>query len=123
MKTELSRDEKMRLFAMYYGQRVLKFSKTAPATQLMIPEFMSRITDECVLVLRPLSDMTEDELQECGNMIYDFSNDPELNNFKWKDFEIGLAPEQFVYLLSKGFDLFGLIPSGLAIDNTKNKGV
>lgn len=30
-------------------------------------------------ILRPLSDMTEEEMQECGNMIYDFSDDPELN--------------------------------------------
>ena len=29
------------------------------------------------------------------------------------------APEQFVYLLSKGFDLFGLIESGLAITSPK----
>ena len=72
-------------------------------------------------ILRPLSDMTEEELQECGNMIYDFSGDPELNDHKWQDFEIGLAPEQFHYLLSKHFDLFGLIDAGLAIDSTTIK--
>jgi hypothetical protein len=71
------------------------------------------------LDLRPLSDMTYQELQECGNMVYDFSDDPELNNHKWQDFEIGLAPEQFHWLLSKHFDLFGLIEAGLAIDKTK----
>lgn len=71
--------------------------------------------------LRPLSDMAEEELQECGNMIYDFSGDPELNAHKWQDFEIGLAPEQFHYLLSKHFDLFGLIDAGLAIDSTTLK--
>lgn len=70
-------------------------------------------------ILRPLSDMTDEELQECGNMVYDFSDDPELNNHKWQDFEIGLAPEQFHWLLSKHFDLFGLIEAGLAIDSTK----
>lgn len=70
-------------------------------------------------VLRPLSDMTEEECQKCGNMIYDFSDDPELNNHKPSDFEIGLAPEQFNWLLKKGFDLFGLIEAGLAIDSTK----
>jgi hypothetical protein len=67
------------------------------------------------LLLRRLSSMSEKELQECGNMVYDFSDDPELNNHKPQDFEI-CAPEQFHYLLSKGFDLFGLIDSGLAID-------
>lgn len=71
-------------------------------------------------ILRPLSSMTEEELQECGNMIYDFSDDPELNNHKWQDFEIS-APEQFHYLLSKHFDLFNLIPEGLAIDATTLK--
>lgn len=30
-----------------------------------------------------------------------------------------LWPTQFHYLLSEGFDLFGLIPSGQAIDNTQ----
>lgn len=70
-------------------------------------------------ILRPLSDMTEEELQECGNMIYDFSDDPELNNHKWQDFEI-CAVEQFYWLLKKHFDLFGLIESGLAVDKTLN---
>jgi hypothetical protein len=74
--------------------------------------------DDILPVLRPLSDMTYDERQECGNMIYDFSDDPELNDHQWQDFEIGLAPEQFHWLLSKNFDLFGLIESGLAIDAT-----
>jgi hypothetical protein len=69
-------------------------------------------------ILRPLNDMTHEELQKCGNMVYDFSDDPELNNHKWQDFEIGLASEQFHWLLSKHFDLFGLIEAGLAIDAT-----
>lgn len=32
------------------------------------------------------------------------------------------APETFRYLLSQGFDLFGLIEEGLAIDKTKSQG-
>lgn len=79
---------------------------------------VSPCIEDIKLILRPLSDMTEEELQECGNMIYDFSDDPELNNHQWKDFEIGSAPEQFHWLLSKHFDLFGLIDAGLAIDKT-----
>ncbi len=55
---------------------------------------------------------------ECGNMIYDFSSDPELNKWKPEDFEIGLAPEQFKWLLNNHFDIFNLIESGLAIDKT-----
>jgi hypothetical protein len=60
-------------------------------------------------ILRPLSDMTEEELLIGGPI-------PQTNTFdvvgKW-------SPDQFVYLLSKGFDLFGLIEAGLAIDKTK----
>lgn len=75
--------------------------------------------NKCKPILRPLSDMKVEEMQECGNMIYDFSNDEELNKWQPSDFEIGLAPEQFYWLLSKHFDLFGLIEAGLAIDKTK----
>jgi hypothetical protein len=69
-------------------------------------------------ILRPLSDMTEGEMEECGNMIYDFSNDEALAKWEWKYFETGLDAEQFNWLLSKHFDLFGLIEAGLAIDKT-----
>lgn len=71
-------------------------------------------------ILRPLSDMTEGELQECGNLVYDFSDDQsglDLNNHKLEDFLLTTS-EQFHWLLKKGFDLFGLIPAGLAIDKT-----
>lgn len=60
--------------------------------------------DRIKLILRPLSDMTEDE--------------------KTEEYKIGLDPgieEQFRWLLSKGFDLFGLIEAGLAIDKTTLK--
>lgn len=73
-------------------------------------------------ILRPLSDMTEGELQECGNLVYDFSDDTSglgLNEHKWEDFTLLLCVEQFHWLLSKHFDLFGLIEAGLAIDKTK----
>lgn len=69
-------------------------------------------------LLRPLSDMTHDELQECGNMVYDFSDEPELNNHKWQDFDF-ITAEQFQWLLKRHFDLFGLIDAGLALDKTK----
>lgn len=72
-------------------------------------------------ILRPLSDMTEEEMHECGNMVYDFSDEPDLNKWEPKDFEIGLAPEQFQWLLSKGFDIFNLIRDGLAINKTTLK--
>lgn len=70
-------------------------------------------------ILRPLSDMSEKEMQECGNMAYDFRDDPDLNKWEWKDFQTLLDPTQFMCLLSKGFDLFNLIEDGLAVDATK----
>jgi hypothetical protein len=39
------------------------------------------------------------------------------NITRWVRFD-ELSPSQFIYLLSKGFDLFNLIPEGLAIDST-----
>lgn len=59
-------------------------------------------------ILRPFpSDMTEDDEEETGlNKFYEYGHHT-------------LAPLEFVYLLSQGFDLFGLIKAGLAIDKTK----
>lgn len=73
-------------------------------------------------ILRPLSDMTEDELQECGNLVYDFSDDKSglgLNDHRWEDFQTLLCAEQFHWLIKRHFDLFDLITDGLAIDKTK----
>ena len=69
------------------------------------------VRDELIKpILRPLSDMTEDEK----------------NNLSWEwkvdyDFKPIFRPDQFLFLLSKNFDLFGLIESGLAIDITTLK--
>lgn len=60
-------------------------------------------------ILRPLSDMTEEEREEL--------NDIELGESSWPTVARALAP-CFAWMLSKGFDLFGLIESGLAIDKT-----
>lgn len=60
------------------------------------------------LILRPLSDMTEEErhvLSMQGMLPGEWREDIE-NALRTK------------YLLSKGFDLFNLIPEGLAIDRT-----
>lgn len=65
--------------------------------------------EDCEFAFRHLSDMTEKEAKEIG--------------IEWAEFrgeEIGsFAPKEFVSLLKKSFDLFGLIESGLAIDKTK----
>jgi hypothetical protein len=63
-------------------------------------------------ILRPLSDITE---EECNLLSWSYTNaygrkllySPEMLN-----------PEEFKQLLVWGFDLFGLIEAGLAIDKT-----
>lgn len=68
------------------------------------------LIDYFKLILRPLSSMTEEESLELEKypMAYDTMQ-------RW------WSSEQFVWLLSKGFDLFGLIEAGLAIDKTLMK--
>lgn len=85
-------------------------------------------------LLRPLSDMTEEEAREIYRM--DFGSEFEVKDWmeenpalEWIrgdnevyreeiDIFIG-SPEIWAYLLSRGFDLFGLIEAGLAKDKTK----
>lgn len=71
------------------------------------------------LILRPLSDITDEEKKRIGFDAYKVlrgSNSlPAFSESKvW-------AAEQTAFLLSKHFDLFGLIEAGLAIDATKVK--
>lgn len=71
-------------------------------------------------ILRPLSSMTEEEKQEAVKTIYnggtawDNINDAVIEFDQQCDKNILF----FHYLLSKHFDLFGLIDAGLAIDST-----
>lgn len=67
---------------------------------------------EIKLLLRPLSSMTEEEMEEFGVLI----QHRELCRMDsgWKLFKG--TPENFRWLLSKGFDLFNLIQEGHAID-------
>jgi hypothetical protein len=68
-------------------------------------------------ILRPLSSMTEediyeyDEIQAKGESVAD-------TDTKFGEILVG-SPECFLWLLSKHFDIFGLIDAGLAIDKTK----
>jgi hypothetical protein len=62
------------------------------------------------LFLRPLSDMTEDEETEYTSLVDQW-------NFGFRRNMLGAALAT-KYLLSKRFDLFGLIKAGLAIDAT-----
>lgn len=58
-------------------------------------------------LLRPLSDMTDEEAEFAYHAYHDE-----------KTLHLGCV-KKTVYLLSRGFDLFGLIESGEAIDKTK----
>lgn len=68
-------------------------------------------------ILRPLSDITEEEISD----VFPGESNPEAYTTDfWKSHlkEYGvptLKPEQFTYLLSRGFDLFNWIEQGLAI--------
>lgn len=66
-------------------------------------------------ILRHVSSMTIDEMYEAGKYQY-----PNLPSFKCElhNHNNMIRPETTRYLLSKGFDLFGLIESELAIDAT-----
>ena len=67
------------------------------------------LSDEDIApILRPLSDMTDEEAQE----VYTIKGKNAFNNFEG---------ETTKHLLSKHFDLFGLIEAGLAIDKTTLK--
>jgi hypothetical protein len=88
-------------------------------------------------LLRPLSDMTEEEavalvLEAVGakaEFIKWHTESGEIGGFEWQSDHYrkgqrhntwyeSFEPEGTRYLLSRGFDLFGLIPAGLALDKT-----
>lgn len=56
--------------------------------------------EQVTLLLRPLSDMTDEEKEKSS----------------YRDIKEMCQPWELHYLLSKGFDIFNLIPEGLAID-------
>lgn len=84
-------------------------------------------------LLRPLSDITEEEMREVVLINYAVQNT--LQSVAYNDYGIdfktsGFAGDKYIdfnrtnaetitYLFSKDFDLLGLIESGLAIDKTK----
>jgi hypothetical protein len=64
-------------------------------------------------ILRPLSDITEEEKIECVLLFDDQFILGQDGKYAWR---ATFFPSMFKYLLSKYFDLFGLIEAGLAID-------
>jgi len=64
-------------------------------------------------ILRPLSDITEREIYEYGEIEQACPI-----NHSFLIYQCRVEAEQTKYLLSKHFDLFGLIDAGLAIDKS-----
>jgi hypothetical protein len=68
-----------------------------------------------VPILRPLSSITDEEIANAS-----FSSRRHFDSY-CEHHDGAFHPEDFAYLLSLGFDLFGLIPAGLALDATTNE--
>lgn len=100
----------------------VRFDEGTPVTAYYSIEYVRPI-------LRPLSSLTESEARELYEIKFGFEYDGEnCTEEYWGDFDSGLDtmlsysvgnPKIWLKLLSWGFDLFGLIESGLAIDATK----
>lgn len=90
--------------------------------------------DEIKLILRPLSDMTEEEMKQVAWLQFNYKaedvrgkdrhgNIKVVNKspfYYWINPIRNTNPETTLYLLSKHFDLFGLIEDGLAIGKPIN---
>ena len=80
----------------------------------------------CTLILRPLSDITEEEKLECVEVVYEHSVKWSEKESRMHQFEQLIKPKNdnffhkklFIHLLKQGFDLFGLIESNQAINST-----
>lgn len=74
------------------------------------------------LLLRPLSSMTEDEkdgLRHADRLATSQNILPEIRASRLTNYHFTQKSAEITrYLLSRGFDLYDLIPAGLAIDKT-----
>jgi hypothetical protein len=107
---------------LYYERKVFAKFNDGSSGEMDLSVYYLRYPDidplpiEFKLILRPLSDMTEDESKKLGlHGIWEDIKD--ISTGIWDD--TLFYPEDFIKLLKEGFDLFGLIESGLAIDATK----
>ena len=119
--------------------KIVSVSIDGTATINPLDEFKPRviILNSLKPILRPLSDMTDEEfaaystmLERCDYEAYiEISDSGERRiGYEWEDGICGVLINSYVgknlvavfsYLLSRSFDLFGLIESGEAIDKTK----
>lgn len=86
-----------------------------------IPEgFSIVLASDWKPLLRPLDSMTEEDKKEVGFDAYHMlRNEHGDRVIPSKEKGFVWAAKQTAYLLSKGYDLFSLIPNGEAIDKTK----
>lgn len=71
-------------------------------------------------ILRPLSDMTEEEYEHILYDLRSYDGGRDKGKLAFPDMFMTIQnADVFSYCLKQGFDLFGLIESGLAIDKTK----
>lgn len=102
---------------LYIGCEVKKSNKTEDDivdTYALTPEVLwYAIEQEDKPLLRPLSDMTDEETRQYKNIRIKFYSDNECEK----------NAARFQWLLSRHFDLFGLIESGQALDKTKEVAV
>jgi len=97
---DLFDDDTKVLYSVCYGENICYLKSKNGVIH-------KRKIEEIEISLRPLSDMTEEEKGNvCGT------------DWTYTDGGWEYTPETFLFLLSKHFDLFGLIDGGLAIDKT-----
>ena len=104
--------------------KIVSVSIDGTATINPLDEFKPRviILNSLKPILRPLSDMSEEEENDIAfDMFGDWHKHVTnaIKSGKKYVFDYRVYPELFLYLLSKHFDLFGLIESGEAIDKAK----
>lgn len=92
--------------------------KTVTIINVGLDHFHEWYVEETVLILRPLSDITEEEQDYVWHAtepigVFEMT-------FGTQCRKVVLCPDRTKFLLSKGFDLFGLINEGLAVSKNSN---
>ena len=93
-----------------YTPRKFKVKEMIPEIEDDIKDYEGQYQDRYKLLLRPLSDACMQEKAD-AKALYRLD--------KWGNQTVESQAEITRYLLSKSFDLFNLIESGIALDKTK----
>lgn len=104
---------------LYMGCRIQHTDDFQVVTHLTLSgSLIERVNENMKPFLRPLSSMTEDELKEKNELCF-IHKLPAKTKSGRQAAVLHDSPNSFLWLLSKGFDIFDLIESGEAIDLTK----